>query len=145
MRGIKFQIPNEYDNFLFRILNGTDIENYFWIISESEVYTVQLNELFPIMKLDGKEFLQRISQEIYYLISVKILASCSTTNEENVTNYSEFSKSNYDLIIFISDNIFVEIYSKYQTVLDQIKRNAEVCRFFPISDITDANDFRTQF
>ena len=42
----------------------------------------------------------------------------------DIKNYDQFLTSSCQLILFIVDNIFVEIYAKNQTILEKISKNA---------------------
>ncbi|WP_337588342.1 DUF2691 family protein [Paenibacillus gorillae] len=72
-RGLSFEIPNEYGNFLKEILNTFDITKYDWYIGGEESYFIndnQLEPLFPkeVFGLDGAILKRTIEKKKQYLI-----------------------------------------------------------------------------
>lgn len=60
-----------------------------------------------------------------------------------LNTYEDFLKSDCEIIILITDSVFVDIYAKDEMVINKIKYNAEQCDFKDIAYITDENDYRT--
>lgn len=60
-RGVSFQIPNEYGNFLWRILQPVEIANYRWQTSGESYFVVEGElvdeELFMTTQLLKGQFL----------------------------------------------------------------------------------------
>ncbi len=144
--GIKFKILNEYGNYIKQILNNIDSANYIWKIAEDEVYVSDNNInngfLFPQEKeiLTNTEFMNIISQESYYTVFVNIKLY-EKEDEVSINNYEDFLKSICILVLFITDNEFVEIYSKDENILKVIYENALENEFSDIKYITE-NDFK---
>lgn len=61
---IRFIIPNDYNQYLAVILNNIRVEDYCWLINESEIYMPVENgvikPLFQEKMLSGIEFLNSI-------------------------------------------------------------------------------------
>lgn len=148
--GIEFKIPNEYGNYLKQILDNIDREDYMWNITEDEVYITDNMKnshlLFPqeIRTLSNSKFVDIISQESYYtaFLNIKLYLQ-----EDNVVinNYDDFVKSSCILVLLITDNEFVEIYSKDVNILNTIYNNAVKNRFSNINYITEKNFKRKEF
>lgn len=145
--GIEFKIPNRHGNYLKQILNNIDSTNYMWDIAEDEVYTTKDMEfLFPqeTTTLSNAKFVDIISQESYYTVFVNIKMY---EKEDNVVinNYDDFVKSSCILVLLITDNEFVEIYSKDTNILKTINDNAVKNGFSDINYITEENFKRKEF
>ena len=148
--GIEFKIPNEYGNYLKQILNNIDREDYMWNITEDEVYITDniKNSGFlfsqEIKTLSNAEFVDIISQESYYTVFLNIKLY---VKEDNVVikNYADFAKSSCILVLLITDNEFVEIYSKDVNILKTIYNNAVENNFCNINYITKENFKRKEF
>ncbi len=148
--GIKFKILNEYGNYIKQILNNIDSANYIWKIAEDEVYVsgnnINNGFLFPQEKeiLTNTEFMNIISQESYYTVFVNIKLY-EKEDEVSINNYEDFLKSICILVLFITDNEFVEIYSKDENILKVIYENALENEFSDIKYITENDSKRKTF
>ncbi len=145
MIGIKFEIENEYNNFLDKILSHIDSDNYKWVIVESEVYTKKCLDLFNKNVYLNSDFKSLIRNHIYYTVFSNIQLYNKEDKICTINNYNEFLKSNCVLELFITDNIFVEIYTKDKKILDLLNNNAVLNDFSIIKIITDREDVRKSF
>lgn len=142
--GIEFKIPNKYGNHLKQILTNIDREDYMWNITEDEVYIADNIKnsgfLFPQEEktLSNAEFIDIISQESYYIVFLNIKLYVKEDNIE-INNYADFLKSSCILVLLITDNEFVEIYSKDTNILKTIYNNAVENNFCNINYITEKN------
>lgn len=143
--GIKFQVPNEWGNLIENILYKIDLEKYIWGIEDDDVYiednTKNNGFLFPQEKniFSGIEFKNIISQKSYYTVFVKINAYLNENDFCIIKTYNDFKKSNCNLIILVTDNIFVSIYAKSENVIEKIKINAILNKYEKIEYITEQN------
>lgn len=142
--GIEFKILNEHGNHLKQILTNIDREDYMWNITEDEVYITDNIKnsgfLFPQEEktLSNAEFIDIISQESYYIVFLNIKLYVKEDNTE-INNYADFLKSSCILVLLITDNEFVEIYSKDTNILKTIYNNAVENNFCNINYITEKN------
>jgi hypothetical protein len=122
---IRFIIPNDYNQYLAIILNNIRVEDYYWLINESEIYLPVENgvikPLFHEKMLSGIEFLNSILLPKYYIISANMQAYCDINHinmdikrlpkdcEITVTivdsQYAEVSSPNIDIETIIENNI----------------------------------------
>ena len=142
--GMKFKIPNEYGNYLKQILDKIDSDNYTWKIEETEVYKVELTDLFTMDKYSNYDFKKIISQDRYYTVFTNIKLY-EKEDKNIIRNYENFLNSTCILILLVTDNIFVEIYSKSENILKIIYENALKNKFTDISYITKNNFKRREF
>ncbi len=142
--GMKFKIPNEYGNYLKQILDKIDSDNYTWKIEEAEVYKVELTDLFTMDKYSNYDFKKIISQDRYYTVFTNIKLY-EKEDKTIIRNYENFLNSTCILILLVTDNIFVEIYSKSENILKIIYENALKNKFTDISYITKNNFKRREF
>ena len=144
-KGIKFQVPNEWEMVIYNILQGIDFKKYIWKINNDEVYTEDYSKnngfLFPQEKeaFSTEEFIKIISQLPYYTVFVNIQAYLNEKDFAEIENYKQFNESKCELIIFVTDNIFVNIYAKSESIIEKIKENALLNRYEKIEYITDEN------
>lgn len=143
IKGIEFKIPNEYDKYLGKILEKVNDNNYIWKIEEDEIYLEQ-NEnnnnenLFQNNRYSNVEFQERIFSQKYYMIFANIKMYLEEDNIE-INIYEDFIKSKCILILLVTDNEFVEVYSKDQDILDIIYKNAITNKFKDVMYISNNN------
>lgn len=142
IKGIEFKIPNEYDKYLGKILEKVNDNNYIWKIEETEIYLEQ-NEnnnenLFQNNRYSNVEFQERIFSQNYYMIFANIKMYLEEDNIE-INTYEDFIKSKCILILLVTDNEFVEVYSKDQDILDIIYKNAITNKFEDVMYISNNN------
>lgn len=145
MRGISFEIDNEYGNILYDILCGINVSSMFWSISQDEIYKENGKELFTQKNIEGITFLNKIKNERYYTIFAKIVLYSHNFIDEEINDYSEYLNSKAEIVILINDSIYVEIYCKNNDDIEIIKNNAIKIDCSDIEYITDDNDGRTSF
>ncbi len=148
IKGIEFKIPNEYDKYLGKILEKVNDNNYIWKIEEDEIYLEQ-NEnnnenLFQNNRYSNAEFQERIFSQNYYMIFANIKMYLKEDNIE-INTYEDFIKSKCILILLVTDNEFVEVYSKDQDILDIIYKNAITNKFKDVMYISNNNYKRKKF
>ena len=59
-------------------------------------------------------------QKEHYPVHLNIQMYYKNSDVNEINNYDQFLISSCQLIIFIVDNVFVEIYAKNQTILERI-------------------------
>ena len=148
MRGISFLIPNQYGRYLFDILEGIDINKYFWKTGGEEAYYIEENmlgePLFPKPHIySGTELYSRISEKEYYVIFADLKAFINKKDVEEVATYEDFVLSPCEFALLIVDCSYVTIYAKDQQSIARIYAKAVAAGFENIEYITDGNDTRT--
>ena len=148
MRGISFEIPNNYGKYLFEILDGTNIKKLTWKIGGGESYFIENNTLgnplFPTTCiLDGKGLQKEITKEDYYLIFVDLKGFLNKSDVREITTYQEFVESECQFVLLLVDSSYVTIYSKDSKTIKQIFSKAITSGYKNIEYITDENDTRT--
>lgn len=132
MRGIEFKIPNKYGMFLKDILQGIEDNSSKWIVSEEEVLQKDAEPLFTKEEYSEKEFKTLISVPNYYLIFLHLSRILPDGTK--------------DLHLIIIDNIFVEVYSDKQYLLEKIKINCEKNGFKDLREVNNVlNDVLQSF
>ncbi|MEC1444281.1 DUF2691 family protein [Bacillus subtilis] len=147
-RGVSFQIPNEYGNFLWRILLPVEIANYRWQTSGESYFVVdgELDdeELFHDFAIvDGADFAKQLKTNQYYTIFVELKAFPYGKMVNQVNTYEEFADSDCELVLLIADNSYVSIYCKNKNIIEKLYFNALQNDFEDVQFITDENDTRT--
>lgn len=140
IRGIRFKLSNEYNSFINKILEGINIGNHFWKIDEDQVFAGGGDFLFTTDIYAGNDFKKIISMPSYYVVFLNLKAFPDKCSFNEIRDYSDFLKSNCELIVLISDSIFVSIYSKNRNHIETIKLNAQKNGFQDIEYITQEND-----
>lgn len=116
IRGICFEMPNEYGTFLAKILNPIDIQSFSWKIGYGESYKVinkELGEdLFSEAKvIDGTTLKMLLENNSYYIIFADLQAFPKGKMEE-INTFQDFLKSDCELVLLIVDCCDVTIYCK---------------------------------
>lgn len=141
VRGISFEIPNEYGNFLEKILLGFPIENYSWLLVKDEILLKNVtfkefdNDIVP-----GNIFKKFITNEPYYIISLNVQCFESEHLAKKINNYEEFINSNCLLIVIIEDCKYVDIYVNSVTLLQLLINNVKSQKFLTFNYINNKND-----
>lgn len=144
VRGITFKLPNTYDIFIEKILSGIDMDKYVWKIDEDQVFISGGDFLFTSDIYAGQKFKRIISQSSYYVVFLNLQAFQDGNSLNEIKVYNDFLESNCELIVLVSDSIFVTIYSKNRKDIEAIKLNAQKNNFQEIEYITEENDRKTE-
>lgn len=145
MIGIRFKIKNEYNTFLDKILSHIDRDDFQWVIVESEVYFQKGLELFEQPIYTNSEFKTLIKQEKYYTVFCNIQLYNKEDEIFEIDSYEEFLKSKCMLVLFITDNEFVEIYAKNKKLLEILKNNISTNHFSEIELISSDGRIKESF
>lgn len=144
MIGIKFLIKNEYDIILNKIFRGIDCSNFRWKLEDEEVFDEHGEFFFDKTDYSNDEF-QNMIQKKHYPVHLNLQMYYKNSDVNEINNYNQYLTSPCQLIIFIVDNIFVEIYAKNQTILEKISKNAVDFDFSNIEYINESLDIYKKF
>ncbi len=144
MIGIRFKIPNEYNNYLKQILENINTQNSIWNIKTDDIIKSDGTYLFAKESYNDKEFQSIIGDYNYYLTFADIECYHSH-NFTNIYDYQDFLNSDCYLLIIIVDNVFVDIYAKSKEIINKLKENAMKYKFNDIKIINDLKDKRNTF
>jgi hypothetical protein len=148
IRGITFEIPNEYGKWLYNILRPIDCTKYNWFIGPGEGYISVENDLVPLFPTDldsveGVALLEFIgTKEVQYIIHADLKAYSSGTIT-NLNTYEDYLSSDCELVLLIVDCTYTTIYCKDSDNLHKLYANAEALNVSSLIYITDGNDHRT--
>lgn len=134
---IEFQIQNEYNDFLTKILDGIDFNNYSVKIFEDEVFDLQSNFLFNKKEYSYIEFLSYIKNKQYYLTFFNLQLYRITNSNKKIMNYNDFYNSECELILFVTDCEYVQIYCKDELKSKLIYDNAKKNKFVNVNYTTN--------
>lgn len=148
MRGLTFEIPNEYGQHLDNILSAINCQQYFWLTGGEEAYYIENGELgsplFPRQEIWGGEaFLQRISNGMYYTIFADLKAFPTEAEVKDIMTYDEFLNSACELAFLLVDCSYVIIYAKDPQTTKRLHAHATSLNYTNIEFITDNLDART--
>lgn len=144
MIGIKFIIKNDYDSVLKKIFDKLSFDGCYWYIVEDEILDKNGKDFFSKKKYIDDDF-KKIIKRTHYPVFVNLQLWRNDDKVILIKNYSQFLISNCILEFFITDNSFVEIYSKDSKVLEQIYQNANYYNFSEIKYINNVQDTRNEF
>lgn len=126
MFSIKFNISNSYDKNLKKIFNNINFDNYIWKIEEEEVFGNKSDCFFEKTMYNSKEFQEKIDSDVYYIIFLNLQLFKNGTKIVKINTYKDFVSSDCELILFVTDSKFVQIYSKQSAIINKIKENLEL-------------------
>lgn len=141
MVGIKFQIRNEHDVVLDKIFENIDLKNYFFKITNEEVFDEKGNNFFEQQIYTSLGFRNLIKLRKYYPVFLTLQLYKDNKNMVEIQNYDNYLNSDCELLLYIIDNIFVEIYSKNENYLKVIKHNVLKNKYVNVQDINDFSKF----
>ena len=146
-RGVNFEVSQSQNSkILTEILNGIDVDNYFWLYidSQSETYSDSFGtDFFDKERYSGLEFSKHI-QNPHYIIFLKLQVYDAECKQNEIQTYAEFLESKCKLLILINDCTFVEIYTKENEIAEAIYKNACDKGFKNVTYITQSNDSRKE-
>lgn len=150
MIGVTFKLKNEYSNFLFKIFDKVDIDNFIWYIADNEIIYKDKNNnlktsIFNQDTMHGTNFLKCIEIEEYYLVYADIKAFNNRIQITNIDTYDDFVNSDCQIALFCTDTIYVELYCKSKIMLGEIIENCKKFGFDELQILTKENDNRTKF
>jgi len=125
MNGLEFIIKNEYNDWIYQILRNLSFENYIWKIDEDDVY-YNNDFLFDKDFYNNDEFFRIIKGKNYYTVFCNIQLYSDIKDCITIDVPTDFINSKCELILLITDNIFVEVYSKNEDNLNMIKDNLKL-------------------
>ncbi|OCS85535.1 DUF2691 family protein [Caryophanon tenue] len=142
MRGLTFEINNEYGKCLEEILSGIIEPSWFWSIGPGEAYKCFNNsklELFPPNNeiMDTKSFMNIITTGKYYLIFSDIKAFPTRESIVEIKTYDDFLKSSCQLALLVIDSVFVSIFVKSEEILCIVYECAKKLAYTNIKFITE--------
>ncbi|MFK4426313.1 MULTISPECIES: DUF2691 family protein [Bacillus] len=148
-RGITVDIPNEYDNLLWKVLKSIDISSFNWWMGSEESYLVArggLDEaLFPEEPsiVEGSDLKRLFKDNIYYVIFADLKAYPKGEEVVDIETYEEFKESKCELVLLVADCTYVTVYAKDQEAIELMYENA-IDQGFYVEYVTDENDGRTR-
>jgi len=148
MRGISFEINNEYGKFLSDIFSNIIDPSWYCSVGPGESYKIEKgtlgSDLFPhSVSLNGPSFLEYISTNEYYLIFTDLKAFPNMEEVVEIKNYDDFLKSTCELALLIIDSCYVSIFSKDESITHKLFVRAKNFHYTNINYITNENDTRT--
>ena len=127
---------------LLNLLNSLNLTKYNWNVVEKEIILNKKNiDLETVIDVDVLKNI--ISNELYFIYFLNIRAYPKNKKISGIKNYSDFLKSDCEIIILISDGNFIEIYSKNQETLENVKKIAKTNKY-NVHEKTIKNDGRTK-
>lgn len=142
---VKFKIKNEYNRYLDIILNHIDSNYYKWVVSEDEVYKRDTNFLFNNSCYMNAEFKKLISIEDYYLVFLNLQLYDKNDIVNDIKSYEDFANSKCKLIMFVTDNEFVDIYIRDEDLARNLIDNISSNNFLDIEVSTDLDNVKQNF
>lgn len=144
MIGIKFIIENECNTVLKKILRNIDYSKYKCVVIEEEVYDKYGNDFFDKLFYNGEDFEKVIYKE-HYPIFLNLQLFDKDARIDKIENYKDFLQSDCKLVLFITDNSFVDIYTRDTNLLNNILNNAAYYHFENVKHICSFRDVRDKF
>lgn len=146
-RGISFEIPNEYGNWLGKILKPINGANCHWLVGEGTQVVGDDGEEWgndAIGNMDGPTLQKHLCQSDYYVIFADLKAFPSDEFAVDIASYEEFQSSSCEFVILVVDSIYVTIYAKDPTKLQALYQNALENKVQDLERIRADNDSRSR-
>lgn len=116
--GVMFEIPNEYGNYLFDILEPLPVNCYQWLIDNDEIHLLCDNKftnefLFNEDRIISGEELYKISKDnTYYMVFITLRAFLKDGTIKAVSKYKEFLESDCQITLAVYDCSYVMFWCK---------------------------------
>jgi hypothetical protein len=140
MIGLSFKVKNEYNNFLYKIFNSIDVQNYLWTIVSDDVIFPEKDYndgLFASEMLNGKEFLSAIAKDTYYMIFIDLKAFPADSKQTEIQSFKDFIDSDCQMILLCVDSEFIEFYCKNRSILKTVYDNCLKYEFEEVEWISE--------
>ncbi|WOV87227.1 DUF2691 family protein [Sporosarcina oncorhynchi] len=141
MRGIMFQIKNEYGKQLADLLVDIVDPAWVWSIDPVESYKVEndtlADSLFLDVVMDGQGFSELINTHIHYLIFADLKAFPTRESIVEVKNVEDFMGSECQLAFLLTDSVYTRILAKDEEVIRKLGERARLKGFTEIEYLTD--------
>lgn len=128
--GVIFEIPNEYGNYLYDILEPLPVDCYEWLIDNDEIYLLNDNEftnefLFDEDRiLSGEKLYERSKNNTYYMIFVTLRGFLKEGIIKAVSKYNEFLESDCKIILAVYDCSYVVFWCKDSQLISNMYMHA---------------------
>lgn len=124
LRGINFKLQNKCNNYLYQIFKDSGVEDLIWNVCASEIlykdHNNILNSLFIENEIiNGKDFLNRIQFDNYYIVSADIKAFKTKLDVTSIVTYEDFFNGSCEIALFCTDVVFAELYCKNKPILEK--------------------------
>lgn len=146
-RGITFEIPNEYGNWLGKILEPLDMALFNWLVIEDTQILSGNGEEWgsdAIGNLDGLTLKKHLCKPDLYVIFADFKAFPLGEPIKDIASYEEFQSSGCEFVMLIVDSIYVTIYVKNPQLLQALHRYAFENQAQNLAYIHDENDDRSR-
>ena len=141
IRGIKFEVPNQWFPVFSFVLGNIDIKKYFWFLAGEDVIGNRgYSGYFGKYRYPGSEFEQAIQNEDCYAVSVNLQAFPKEDDISEIHSYQDFENSKCEILFLIDDNSYIYMYIKDPEVLNIIRDTAIANQYENIDYITDENN-----
>ena len=121
MFGLKFQIPNEYGNYINQIFHALDFNEYKWNIRTDDIINDQeMNGIFTKRYMDGETFSSSINEKNYYMIFVDIKAFGIDGCYRDIETFNDFVESDCQIILLCTDSTFISFYCKKKEIMELV-------------------------
>lgn len=151
MRGMSFEIPNMYGQYLLDILEETNLKDMNWWIGGGESYRIQNNTLgdslfsedWETNGIGGEKLYALISKQECYLIFCDLKGFPKNSEVKEVATYEEFLESDCQFVLNLVDSSYTTIYSKNQVTIENLYIKALVLGYENVSYVEDEIDGNT--
>ena len=123
-------VPNKRSPVLYLITKNIDVKKFFWVLIADDVHK-RSGGYFLKDRYPGSEFERIIKDEDCYAVFIYLQAYRKEDEIVDIYNYEEFLKSKCELLLFIDDNIYIDIYAKDIKLIEKIKKKRlfrELCK-----------------
>ena len=123
---------------------GADEYNWRIIRSQTEAMNSSFeNDIFQKEYYKGRE-LMNCEFHNSLIVFLKLEAYVGKCDFKEIITYTDFEKSDCQVLLLVNDSDNVEIYLKSDNILHRIEMYLMGCRCYDYSLITDENDVRTR-
>ena len=127
MFGIRFIVPNIYGQIIHDLVQNLNTSDYHWHVTYEDILVPPIQEdgkLFAKKDLCDADFKRQILTSEYYVIFLSIAAFPKKSQSHDIHSFSEYFHGDCQLMIFITDAIFVDIYCKDREFIQIFKTTA---------------------
>lgn len=143
MRGIGIHYTGGYGAIYKSLFKNIPWKEYDWYASDSEIIQSNRNICLP-ERLSLPKFSSLLDEENYLVIFSKIEGLKKGGRHIPIKTYEQFLNSDCEIMLLVTDSMYINIYAKEQNLILQFLNNAETLTCECIEVLTDKTDWRTE-
>lgn len=141
--GFSFTLNDCDGAVLLKLFDGFDFTKYKWDVVNQQSWDNALNDLFDDGVYSGDEMIDKLKTPVQLIMFLEFFAFEGKVKE--IESYKDYKTSACQLMMFINDVYYFDLYCKNPEDLILLSKNAQKLNLNSFEYLTEGNDCRTKF